>query len=81
MIYIHDKNMIRQTVEIFKTDVHDLNDATKILAELNEIYPALRINFDLEDCDRILRVEGFDPDLKSIQKCLNSFGFSCEVIA
>lgn len=46
------------TVEIFKTNVSNQQLANKIISDLNQLYPEYRFNFDLEDCDRILRVEG-----------------------
>lgn len=72
--------MIRQTVEIFKTNVENITDATRILSEPQEIYPALRINFDLDDCDHILRVEGFEPDVERIQDYLLQSGYRCNLI-
>ncbi len=45
-------------VEIFKTNVESPEDAALIVAQLLLQTPQFRINFDLDDCDRILRVEG-----------------------
>jgi hypothetical protein len=80
MAFILSNQMIRQTVEIFKTNVQNASEASAILATLSEIYPALRINFDLDDCDNILRVEGLRPDVDRIQKHVQGLGFSCEVL-
>tara|TARA_R110002124_G_scaffold274893_3_gene444972 strand:- start:952 stop:1218 length:267 start_codon:yes stop_codon:yes gene_type:complete len=44
-------------IEVFKTNVGDTLQADKILQRLNELFPNHKINFDLEDCDNILRVE------------------------
>jgi hypothetical protein len=44
-------------VEIFKTNVQEVNDANAIIQKLLEHFPSAKINFDLEDCDKILRVE------------------------
>jgi len=44
-------------VEVFKTNVGNQHLAEKILSELNQLYPDYRINFDLEDCDKVLRIE------------------------
>jgi hypothetical protein len=49
-----------QTVEIFKTNVNSRRVAGRILKALHTHLPALAFNFDLEDCDRILRVKGRD---------------------
>ncbi len=45
------------TVEIFKTNVGNQQLANKIITDLNQLYPEYHINFDLEDCDKILRIE------------------------
>tara|TARA_R110002050_G_scaffold34230_1_gene86574 strand:+ start:14085 stop:14333 length:249 start_codon:yes stop_codon:yes gene_type:complete len=44
-------------VEIFKTNVNNQRLASMIISDLNQLYPEYRINFDLEDCDNILRIE------------------------
>ncbi|WP_147676739.1 hypothetical protein [Algibacter pacificus] len=47
------------TVEIFKTNVDNQQLANKIVADFKQLYPEYRINFDLEDCDKILRIESY----------------------
>ena len=47
----------RNIIEIFKTNVNNRQSANKIVYELNQLYPKYRINFDLEDRDKVLRVE------------------------
>lgn len=47
-------------VEIFKTNVDDRQLADRILKELRSHLPVYLFNFDLEDCDRILRAESTD---------------------
>lgn len=44
-------------VEIFRTDVKSKRLAGKILKALQLNLPAFHFNFDLDDCDRILRVQ------------------------
>ena len=45
-------------IEVFKTNVKTQKHATYMLVMLTEIIPDFKINFDLDDCDKILRVEG-----------------------
>lgn len=47
-----------RSVEVFKTNVQQQRQAAWLLGLLNRQFPLCRINFDLDDCDRILRVEG-----------------------
>jgi hypothetical protein len=44
-------------VEIFKTNVNNKRLANELLKKLNAHLPAYYFNFDLDDCDRILRVQ------------------------
>jgi hypothetical protein len=48
----------RNMIEIFKTNVQEVSHANEIVALLLEYYPGSKINFDMHDCDKILRVEG-----------------------
>jgi hypothetical protein len=45
-------------VEVFKTNVRSIRKAKLIIQKLAEEFPAHNINFDLNDCDKILRVQG-----------------------
>ncbi len=44
-------------VEVFKTDVGDAETAKSLLRQIHENFNAYRANFDLSDCDHILRVQ------------------------
>ena len=73
-------NMITKMVEVFKTDVREVNQATLIIRKLRQHIPNSYINFDLEDCDHVLRVEAENIPVQSIIKLLNSNGHQCEVL-
>ena len=67
-------------VEVFKTNVTDAMQADQLVALLNQCFPGNRINFDLHDCDNILRVEGKHFDVQEIIVILRENGFSCTVL-
>lgn len=46
-------------IEIFKTNVSNERQAARVLKLLGARLPGCRFNFDLEDCDRILRAETY----------------------
>lgn len=50
------KTVNQTIVEIFKTNVNSQQLAKRIVSNLNQLYPDYLINFDLEDCDKILRI-------------------------
>lgn len=41
------------TVAVFKADVQRRAQANRLLSLLNQNNPGCRINFDLDDCDKI----------------------------
>lgn len=45
-----------QLIEIFKTDIDCPIQAKKIVEQIHNTFTTYKANFDLEDCDRILRV-------------------------
>jgi hypothetical protein len=67
-------------VEVFKTNVTDIELSERLIRKLRVHFPDSGINFDLEDCDRILRVEAAIIDPEKIIKILNVNGYSCEVL-
>jgi len=44
-------------VEAFKTNVQKKAQSKMLLCILSEAFPSFKINFDLSDCDKVLRVE------------------------
>jgi tRNA G26 N,N-dimethylase Trm1 len=67
-------------VEIFKTNVYDLSHAEQIVSLLNSHFPAFMINFDLHDCDKILRVKGEAIPVNEIVDLVSSNGFYCSLL-
>ncbi|MET0946420.1 MAG: hypothetical protein ABWY22_13490, partial [Flavobacterium sp.] len=68
-------------IETFKTNVHTEKDALQIIDVLKKIFFKAKINFDLEDCDKILRVEGIkNSEHKYIINYFNQLGYYCEVL-
>lgn len=64
-------------LEIFKTDVSDKEQASTIICLLNQHLPHCKINFDLHDCDKILRVMGDSIPVDTIIALVNANGVSC----
>ncbi|GAB1444821.1 MAG: hypothetical protein KF860_03125 [Cyclobacteriaceae bacterium] len=67
-------------VEIFRTNVPNKRVAHKAILDLSKGLPEYKINFDLEDCDKVLRVMGSKVNVKEILKRMKQLGHSCEVI-
>jgi hypothetical protein len=54
-------------VEIFKTSIGSRQAAVVILHSLQHAFPDYKMNFDLDDCDKILRVESKKIDTNAIR--------------
>ncbi len=67
-------------VEVFKTNIEDPLHAHMLIEEIHGTYSEYQANFDLEDCDRILRIEGnqISPDL--IIQLLHRKGYECHTL-
>jgi len=67
-------------IEVFKTDVQQPGTANLLVAKLTLLFPGSRVNFDLEDCDRVLRVEGENICTEKIKQLLQLSGYCCQVL-
>ena len=67
-------------VEVFKTNINENGQASQVIQLLSLHFPSFKINFDLDDCDRILRVEGNSICSTTIREILSSVGFQVEVL-
>jgi len=63
---------------VFKTDVRSKEHTNKISPHLNSIDGIIRWNFDLDDRDKILRVEAKNLSAVTVEMTLNRAGYSCE---
>ncbi len=70
-------------VEVFSTSVQTVEETTFLLDKFQKEFPGYIINFDLEDCDKILRVEIVDEivDPNPVIKLVKSYGFDIEVLS
>ena len=70
------------TVEVFKTSVTDRKQASILLSAIHGAFANYKANFDLEDCDHILRVESNNQiiEVNTIISLLDDFGVYSEVL-
>jgi len=67
-------------VEAFKTNVQKKAQSKMLLSILSEAFPSVKINLDLSDCDKVLRVEGDNMEALRIMMLVKEFGFTCEIL-
>ena len=67
-------------IEIFKTNVELEEQCHAIISTLINTFSSVKVNFDLEDCDKILRVEGTNFSVDQIMEKVRILGYRCEVL-
>jgi hypothetical protein len=66
-------------VKVFKTNIDNAEEADSIKNKILEYFPYYKINFDLEDCDKILRVEvNISPN--AIIDIVKEHNYICKVL-
>ena len=68
-------------VEVFKTNVVDPEQAKLLVDQIERSFANCKVNFDLDDCDRILRIE-FEEKIQSVLliELLKNVGYTAEVL-
>lgn len=68
-------------VEIFKTNIEDLAAVNIAVGSLVQQWPDWKINIDLDDCDKILRIESVSNiNTAMVSHHLTDIGFFAEVL-
>ncbi|WP_214070486.1 hypothetical protein [Mucilaginibacter sp. dw_454] len=67
-------------VEVFKTNVNEIEMSEQLIRQVLDHFPHSRVNFDMEDCDRILRVEATIVIPEKIIEIIEANGYLCEVL-
>ncbi len=67
-------------VEVFKTNVQHKDVASRVIEELNSHLPSSQINFDLSDCDCILRIEHGENIIEKVYHVFEKLGHYCEIL-
>ena len=65
-------------IYVFKTSVKRIKEVGQLKPHLNELLKQAKWNFDLEDCDKILRIESQTIISEEVIKLLQENGFECE---
>jgi len=65
-------------IYVFKTSVKTKTEVKKLKPHLNNVLQGDNWNFDLEDCDKILRIDSKENVVLKITDLLNIHRFYCE---
>lgn len=69
-------------VEVYKTNVQDQKQGNRIIYFLHRNFPWYNANFDLDDTDKILRIESYQQKInnENIISLVKQFGCNAEVL-
>ena len=65
-------------VEVFKTNINKAGSSKILVKKLLKHYPGSCVNVDLQDCDKVLRVEGENVCPRKIVELVTADGYECE---
>ena len=65
-------------IYVFKTSVKTRTQAKKLKRDIDSLLPEAKCNFDLQDCDRILRIDSEENIVLKITDLLNIHKFYCK---
>jgi hypothetical protein len=66
------------TILVFKTDIHNILDIKKVEETIGHLEGILRWNVDLDDIEKVLRIEATHNDPARITGPVSKAGFFCE---
>jgi hypothetical protein len=67
-------------IEVYSTNITTRKDAMRILKAFRQEFPAASLFFDLEDCDKIMRVVASMDIIPIIPSWLKTLGFDCKIL-
>jgi hypothetical protein len=69
-------------IEVFKTNISEKHLAERILDEIHKANTAYEANFDLQDCDRILRVKALFGKVNAdpIINLISELGYKASIL-
>ena len=67
-------------IEVFKTNIQKVSQAKKLISLLGQHFPGNKINIDLYDCDKVLRIEGCHFLPEKVMILLKENGVACSLL-
>lgn len=65
-------------IYVFKTSVKSKTQVNKLKPHIDKILPKAKWNFDLEDCDKVLRIESEENIVFTVIYFLKMHNYYCE---
>lgn len=77
------RERVTPNVEVFCTNIRTARHATVVITFIQAYFPGLRVTIDLDDCDKVLRVQGAPYDklpVVGIRRLVVALGFEAVVM-
>jgi hypothetical protein len=65
-------------IYVFKTTVNTENEVELLRPYIDKVLPSTKWNFDLEDCDKILRIDSTQNVIDLVKILFKIHDFKCE---
>jgi len=65
-------------IYVFKTTVNTENEVELLRPYIDKVLPSTKWNFDLEDCDKILRIDSTKNVIDLVKILFKIHDFECE---
>ena len=65
-------------VLVFKTNLRFKKQITEVTPHINNLHGIARWNVDLDDVDKVLRIESENLCARTVETTLQQAGFNCE---
>ena len=67
--------------EVFSTNIEDHAHAVMIARMIRNVFPDYLVNFDLDDCDHILRIQAHHSiNVRAVMKIVRFTGFNANIL-
>lgn len=73
-------NVLYNMVEVFKTNIEETEQAQEIVSALQQYFPGSRVTIDLDDCDKVLRINHTMVQPKEVIQLVSAKGFECSML-
>jgi hypothetical protein len=67
-------------IEVFKTNIESESHAEEIISAIHCFFKNSTANFDLEDCDKILRIKSVHEHIESSNMIVFLANYGCDAI-
>ena len=67
-------------IEVFKTNATNFEESQLIIKAIQYLLPESKINIDLHDCDKVLRIESHEIHNPTVVDMVTQLGFFCEIL-